>query len=252
MDSIVHRLRRSLVQRGAIGTARMCLEAVRWQFAPAFRREERERQRQDEDFDRSYGVDTGGVFRPDPTSVVGQNWAWGVNYQAADPVTVRQLIRDLSIPYPEFTFIDLGCGKGRVVLIAAGFPFERVVGVEYCRRLTEVARLNATRIPPALSQCGGIDILNLDAAEYSFPDGPLVLFLFNPFAEPVMRGVVRNAVEAFNRSPRRILVLYLFPFYGALWESAGIFKRLPSPHGIFDTGPVSAGAGTLADAGACA
>src|SRR6185503_12151373 len=38
------------------------------------------------------------------------------------------------------TFIDFGCGKGRVVHQAARWPFRRVIGVEVSPELAEIAR----------------------------------------------------------------------------------------------------------------
>ena len=44
----------------------------------------------------------------------------------------------------EVSFIDVGAGMGRAVLLAAELPFRRVVGVELNPTLARIARKNLT------------------------------------------------------------------------------------------------------------
>ena len=78
------------------------------------------------------------------------------------------------------TFVDLGCGKGRVVLAAAQRPFRRVVGVEISTELAAIARANvdAYRPPPPL--LAPIEIVRADVTEIDLPDGDLLVHLYHP------------------------------------------------------------------------
>ena len=67
---------------------------------------------------------------------------YAVRYDPSNPEVVRGLISKLQIDYSRFSFIDFGSGKGRVLLVAAGFPFKEVIGVEFSRELHEVALKN--------------------------------------------------------------------------------------------------------------
>lgn len=235
MDSLTDRIRRSLAQRGMVGTVKMCAESLRWRVVPSLRRAEMARRAADEAFDRDYGVDTGGIFRSKEDEVVGKNWALGGNYQAVDPPAFLEVLNDVPIPHAEFTFIDFGSGKGRAVLLASTFPFRKAIGVEYCAELNRIARANVLRFPISARRCADVEVVDADAAEYALPDAPLLLFLYHPFAEPVMAKVVNNVADSIRKSPRRIVVVYLLPHFDHLWEATGIFKRTQSTPAIFDT-----------------
>ncbi|MFI5104952.1 MAG: hypothetical protein ACHP79_08520, partial [Terriglobales bacterium] len=51
----------------------------------------------------------------------------------------------------------------------------------------------------------------MDAREFSFPEGPLVVYLFNPFPEAVFAAVLRNLRESWQASPRPVFVAYRSP-----------------------------------------
>jgi hypothetical protein len=77
----------------------------------------------------------------------------------------------------------------------------------------------------------------MDAADYHFPDGPFVLFMYNPFVGPVMARVVANVTHAFRDRPRRIVVVYFTPNESALWDRVPFLSRVmvrPGFH-VYDT-----------------
>jgi hypothetical protein len=239
MGSFLDRIRKSLTQRGWIGTAKMCWVMMLAYLSPAGRRREARRRQIDAEFDEKYGVDTGGTLRFKPEDVVGENWALGGHYEAVEPSSFAEVLNHVQVPFSEFTFIDFGSGKGRSLLLASDFPFKRIVGVEFCPELNVVARENILRYPAAVARREQIEILDADATQYEIPDDPLVIFLNNPFGAPVMTKVVERVAESFQRNPRRIVIIYFWPFFADLWEKAGFLKRIPHTHAVFDTGPVA-------------
>jgi SAM-dependent methyltransferase len=111
-----------------------------------------------------------------------------------------------------FTFIDLGSGKGRALLLAAMYPFARIVGVEVQPELEAIAHRNLEAVAGNGQRCHRIESLCADAREYNFPPENLVLYLFNPFPDYVLREVLQNLANSARRSPRQIFVLYNAPF----------------------------------------
>jgi hypothetical protein len=206
-----------------------------WKILPNFRRTEDRRKNLDEAFDRKYGVDTGGVFRPKKDEVVGDNWALGGNYQAIDPLDFERVLVTANVPYQDFTFIDMGSGKGRTVLIASKYNFKRVIGVEYCPKLNEIARKNLELFPANEKRSASIEIIDADASKYELPNEPLLILLNNPFSEPVMKPVVDNVVASFRKNPRRIVIIYFWPNLAKLWEDTGLFRKVQEAPAIFDT-----------------
>lgn len=239
MQSFLGRFKRSHAQRGIISTVRLSWAMLLARILPAGRRREATRIAADVAFDQQYGVDTGGIFRPTPGSVLGGNWIFGVSYQAVDTASFGEALNRAPLPHSDYTFIDFGSGKGRALLLAAGFPFKRIVGVEYCEELAERARQNIQRFPAAAKRCGQIEVVSADAAAFPIPAGPLVLFFFNPFGESVMEKVVNNVVASFRAHQRRVFVVYFTPYFDALWEVTGLFQRLQASPAVFDTGPIT-------------
>ena len=239
MEFLLGCFKRSLAQRGIVNTVRLVWAMSLAKVLPAARRREVARVAADVAFDHQYGVDTGGNVRPTAETVSGRNWIFGVSYQAVDAASFVETLNRVPIRHSEFTFIDFGAGKGRALLLASGFLFKRIVGVEYCEELAEIARRNIHQYPPAAKRGGPIEVVSADAAEFPIPAGPLVLFFFNPFGESVMGKVVHNVVVSFQADQRRVLVVYFTPYFDALWERTGLFQRLQASPAIFDTGPVT-------------
>jgi predicted RNA methylase len=123
---------------------------------------------------------------------------------------ITQHFRDIDLQ--TYTFIDLGSGKGRALLLAAMYPFARIVGVEVQPGLDAVARQNIERFDDGAQRCHHIESLCADAREYVFPPTNVVLYLFNPFPDYVLREVLANLVTSARSTPRPIYVIYNAPF----------------------------------------
>jgi len=111
-----------------------------------------------------------------------------------------------------YTFIDLGSGKGRALLLASMYPFAHIAGVEVQPELDAIARQNIERFSEPGQQCHRIESLCADARDYDFPLTNVVLYLFNPFPDYVLREVLAKLVASARRDPRSIFVLYNAPF----------------------------------------
>jgi SAM-dependent methyltransferase len=131
---------------------------------------------------------------------------------------------DAAIDLQTHTFIDLGSGKGRALLLAAMYPFARIIGVEVQPELDAIAHQNIERFANSGQRCHRIDSLCSDAREYAFPPTDLVVYLFNPFPDYVLREVLANLVASARRTPRSVFVLYNAPF------EQQEFARVPELH----------------------
>ena len=129
------------------------------------------------------------------------------------------MLLDVHADFRDFAFIDLGSGKGRVTVLAGQLPFKRVIGVEFVPRLVKQARANLKKIPPNALLCSDVDFVLGDAAEYEFPLLPLVIYLFNPFTEVVLRKVLKNLSRSLIEQPRSVFIMYYMPeFEGAVGD----------------------------------
>ncbi|MDB5203393.1 MAG: hypothetical protein JWQ27_2802 [Ferruginibacter sp.] len=117
-------------------------------------------------------------------------------------------------------FIDIGCGKGRVLTVAAYHGAKKVTGIELSKKFCKeaVANLEKTKEQfPALQY----NIINNDAFYYEVPDDAEVIFMFNPFDEMVMKAVWENIRQSLKRAPRKMTIIYLNPLYKHIFLKAG-------------------------------
>jgi SAM-dependent methyltransferase len=193
---LVYRARRALRRHGVGGVAREGLH--RLAAIPAQRRQ----RHRDRDFDRANAVDTAGIVHLGGLEIVSDNRELGTRYQPTNPDVFRTLVEALPIDHREFAFVDYGSGKGRALMLAAEFPFRRIVGVEFSPELTEIARRNLESFGRERRSSTEFELVCVDAVEYDIPDEPAVLYFYNPFAEQVLRRVlerIRASLQARER-----------------------------------------------------
>lgn len=239
MITFINKIRKSIAINGIVGTIRLSLDfALRYilWFTPSRRREREISHNRDLGFDQEWGVDTSGTSVPDKLEVVGSNWKYGNKYQGCDPAVFSEVLENLAIQYQDFTFVDLGSGKGRALLLASRFPFRQIIGVEFSEELCQIAQQNVFCFPKSEMQCKGIATICDDAARYKLPEGSLVIFLYNPFGKQVMERVVQNVMTSYQQDPRRILVVYMTAYFADLWKNAGFLREVRSDWiAIYDT-----------------
>lgn len=157
-------------------------------------------------FDATYGTDTGGISPVWDLDTDSANARFGERYQAIPADQLDAALSFLHKDWSAFTFVDLGCGKGRALIAASQHGFARVIGVEFAKSLVDIAIKNS-RIARV-----GVEVRNEDAALFEFPEGDLVVFMFNPFRETVMRQVMCNLA----RHQGKLYLLYYRPEQSAV------------------------------------
>jgi hypothetical protein len=125
----------------------------------------------------------------------------------------------------DFTFIDLGSGKGRVLLMASAYPFKRIVGVEFMPELHHAAQKNVASYSNDRQRCRQIETLYMDARDFQFPLEPLAVYLFNPFDEPAFARVLENLRQSITQAPRPVYVAYRFTEHERVLIEAGWLKK---------------------------
>jgi SAM-dependent methyltransferase len=127
------------------------------------------------------------------------------------------------VDFGRTTFVDVGSGMGRVVLLAARRPFKQVVGIELSPALHAVAVKNRERWFDHRQQCRDIRLVLSDACAFRFPAGNLLLYLYNPFARPVLRALVEKLLRE-SASSREMVFCYHTPVQRAVIEDTRAFE----------------------------
>lgn len=176
-------------------------------------------------YDGRRGADTGGKIDLDDLTIDGRNVARGVGYVPTPTRALRKLFQSLQVPVDE-GFVDIGCGKGRVLMLAAEYGFTWVTGVEFSPQLCEVAQANLRLTNKRLGGALRVDIVNIDAADYEIDDRQSVFFVYNPFDDYVFRQVLENMEVSVRRRPRKLLLIYHNPVCGAVVKQSALFTSL--------------------------
>jgi hypothetical protein len=160
-------------------------------------------------------------------------------YQPTEPALFHEMLASLRIDFSQFTFIDIGSGKSRTLLMAADYPFRQVLGVEILPELHAVAKNNIASYHSASQKCFAVESRCHDARTFDFPLGPIVLYLFNPLPDAGLETMLRNLESTLQRQPSPVWVIYHNPelehlFLSPPWTKVGgthqysVFAHLPS------------------------
>jgi SAM-dependent methyltransferase len=159
-------------------------------------------------FDRLHRVDTGGGVAVKNLEIASANRDKGIAYDPCPWSTLRRALSLIPLQAEGFTFVDIGCGKGKVLLSAMVLPFRRIVGVEFSSYLTKVAEQNIASARFITRKCPHVEVICADAVQYPTPDEPIVFFFANPFKFEIMGLVLDNIVSSYLKNPRPIFLMF--------------------------------------------
>jgi SAM-dependent methyltransferase len=125
-------------------------------------------------FDLEYGTETDGLEPLWKLRIRSDNARCGERYQATTEHELVAALQSLGQVLGPFSFVDLGCGKGRTLLVASRLTFRRIVGVEFAEELVAIARRNLRTVDARNAL-----VVHADAADFEFPPGDLVVYLYN-------------------------------------------------------------------------
>ena len=161
----------------------------------------------DKYFDFKFNTDTFSWVQVNELDVNDKKKEHAVLYQATRVLPLRQLFEKLNIS-KESTLVDIGCGKGRVLLVASEFGFEDVRGIEFSPSLCEIAKKNIIKFKNKTGRTSSFRVVISDAAQYQFEDDEDVFFLYNPFDEVILNKVLQNISASLNRCNRKVQIIY--------------------------------------------
>ena len=154
-------------------------------------------------WERRLGVRTEGMVTKANLDV---SEADSIDYVPMRYRAVFSVLRMLPGDRSNDVFVDFGCGKGRVVVVAATFPFKAVIGVELSRALAAVARDNVERMKRRAAR--SIEIVCANASEFAIPLDASVLYFFNPFRGETLRQVLSNTRRSIELHPRTVSIVF--------------------------------------------
>jgi len=163
-----------------------------------------------------------------------------MQYQGVDPRLALETLNWLPMELrSNATFVDYGCGKGRGLAVGILAGFRQLIGVEVSRDLATLAERNLQTLRmrhPGVH----IELQTMDAVRFQPPEGPLVVFLYNPFVGLTLERVVQRLADHATRSP--VYVVYINPRGRSAFLDHGFRQCAASPGSqalVFESGLAS-------------
>jgi SAM-dependent methyltransferase len=242
VSAIRHWWKDRLSRDGFVSTAKRFVSTL-WEFARESTPSRRRQRYGDVEYDWDFRVDTTSATVGWRDRLLGQ---FHSPYQPTEPSLFREMLDWLiatnpKIDFREFTFVDIGSGKGRALLMAADYPFRRVLGIELLPELHRVAKENVGRYKSDSRQCFTIDCLLGDACDFRFPPEPTVLYLFNPLPESGLAKMISNLEGSLREHPRPVFVLYHNPLLESVLTRSTALEKIAGTqqYSIFRNGTES-------------
>jgi SAM-dependent methyltransferase len=208
--------------KGAAGATSLLVRNL-WSFVRESTPERRRQRYGDMEYDWEHRVNTSSGTVGWRARLLG---IFHSPYQATDPALFREMMASLPIEFDKFTFVDLGSGKGRTLLMASEYPFRRIMGVELIAELHRAAEENIRVYHSATERCTQIESLLGDAREFEFPEEPLVLYLFNPLPERALSEVLQRLEKSLARVPRPAWVVYHNPLLERVLSRSSVLMKM--------------------------
>jgi hypothetical protein len=174
---------------------------------------ERRADRENIEYDRRFGTDTFDRVR---LADIGAERGTGYDLEGYGTCPMneshfREIVRLLPVDIGEFTFFDVGSGKGKAVLLASDHPFRRIIGVELSDVLHGIAERNLGAYSSRRDKQPQVELRCADFLKYTLPDDPLVFFLNNPFPYSIAEPAIAHIERSFTAHPRPMIVVYRKP-----------------------------------------
>jgi hypothetical protein len=235
-------------RHGFFGALRLCAADL-WEFARESTPARRRARFGDIDFDCDYRVNT---------TAAGQSWRTrlrallaGAPYQPTEPALFHEMVRSLQsasqrVPdgpqprdaaasaldfqFEQFTFLDVGSGKGRALLLASDYPFRKITGIELLPEFHAEALQNITKYRSPAQRCFAIELLCANAREIDFASDPLVIYLFNPLPESDLRKTVARLEDSLRAHPRPVYLIYHNPLLEHVLAGSQLLRKIGGTH----------------------
>ena len=198
-----------------------------WEFLRESTPAQRRLRYGDEAYDWDFRVDTTRANLAWRERLLGHFYC---AYQATEPAHFTEMMASLQIDFPAFTFIDVGSGKGRVLMMASDHPFRRILGIELLPALHRVAEENLSAYKSSSQRCFKVESRLGDAREFVFPAEPTVLYLFHPLTETAFSEVIASLNRSLSENPRPVYVVYQNPLLETILLHGRSFQKIAGNH----------------------
>lgn len=147
---------------------------------------------------------------------------------SATPMVIFNLLHSLVTRKEkrDYTYIDVGCGKGRTLVKGIQFGFKKLIGVEFVPSIAKQGVVNVNKTLDNHNDDATCDIVCEDIRHFQYPDTDLILYLYNPFDLDVFEGFLSNLLADLRRNPRQATLIYYHSHCEKVLDECDAFERL--------------------------
>lgn len=160
--------------------------------------------------EKKYRLDTTAPIELANLTIPNGDVSKSSRYEAVNFFILEALLQKIKTIDNFTSFSDLGCGKGRTLVVAAHYGFTRLKGVDFAKEVCEEAKQNmqkAKLIFPAINY----QIICDNVLNYSIEPHESVFFMFNPFDSDTIKQFLEKIEISQQSHPRTIYFLYASP-----------------------------------------
>jgi len=169
--------------------------------------------------EKKYGIDTTGADELKKLEEKGididhSNIYMPASYDLLEDVFAKTNVSDFK------HLLDIGCGKGRVLCVAAQLGVKKVSGIDFSKEFCAAANKNLLTTQRTFSDLD-FKIYNNDAFYFKIAEDVDCIFMFNPFNDVIMSGVLENIEISLEEHPRKMTIIYFNPLQKHLFLEQG-------------------------------
>lgn len=170
--------------------------------------------------EKKYGINTTSANDLSEFQIKGNQLVHATEYMPVNYFTIEHVFDHLPQNAKQGIFLDIGCGKGRALCVAATYGFTKLYGIDFAKQLIEESEKNLAliknRYPSLQYELSWSDISTLEINK-----DVSAIFLFNPFDEVLMKKIIQKTDKSLQQYPRDLYVLYCSPRHEELFFAAG-------------------------------
>jgi SAM-dependent methyltransferase len=169
--------------------------------------------------EKKYGIQTTGADELKNLKKTGVDISHATIYMPVSYQLLEIIFNNLPV-HNRHHFLDIGCGKGRAICVAAHNGFKKITGIDFSEKFCEAATKNFALTQSKTKHTTCI-IVHKNILDYAIPNDVSCIFLFNPFDDEVMKVVVENITISLQQQPRKVYIVYVNPLYKYFFTHAG-------------------------------
>ena len=169
-------------------------------------------------FDILNQTDTHKLINKDEFDQNIKNLSHGILYMSSWTSVIKKSIKksfkNIDLPLNKVDIIDLGCGKGKVLLVISKMlqkneDSPRLFGVDYSENLINIAEKNLACINASKVKLINHDVIDIDINLFK---KNIILYLYNPFDEKILSQIL-NLFKTKN-----IIAIYNNPIHSKIFK----------------------------------